>query len=66
MRASHSCLRGSSFSYLCIMDIRIIIQPPYAFLVGLEAINRIDTDDNIVVDGIAFHFFLFSLEFIWN
>ena len=48
------------------MDIRIIIQPPYAFLVGLEAINRIDKDDNIVVDGIAFHFFLFSLEFIWN
>jgi len=48
------------------MEIRIIIQPPYAFLVGFEAVNRIDQDDSIVVDGVAFHFLLISVEFRWN
>lgn len=58
--------RGSSFSYLCDMEIRIIVQPPYAFLAGFEAVNRIDEADNIVVDGVAFHFLLLSVEFRWN
>ena len=48
------------------MEIRIIVQPPYAFLAGFEAVNRIDEADNIVVDGVAFHFLLLSVEFRWN
>lgn len=60
------CLKGFSFLYLWYMELRIILQPPFAMLVGLEAINRLDESDNIIVDGIALHFLLFSLEFRWD
>ena len=48
------------------MELRIIIQPPYALLAGIEAINRYNDDDEIVTDGVAFHFLLVSLEFRWG
>jgi len=48
------------------MELRIIIQPPYALLVGVEAINSYDESDNIVVDGVAIHLLLFSFELRWQ
>lgn len=47
------------------MELRIIIQPPYALLAGFEVINRYDDDDKIVADGVALHFILISLELRW-
>lgn len=48
------------------MELRFIIQPPYAMLVGLEAINHYGDDDQIEVSGIALHFLLLSLEIRWS
>jgi len=48
------------------MEIKIIIQPPYAILVGVEAINSYDQSDNIRVDGIAIHLLLISFEIRWQ
>ena len=47
------------------MELRIIIQPPYALLVGFEAINHYNEEDKIITDGLAFHFLLVSLEIRW-
>ena len=47
------------------MELRIIIQPPYALLAGIEAINRLDESDNIVTDGVALHFVFISFEVRW-
>lgn len=47
------------------MDIRFIIQPPYAIMVGAEAITNLTVEDKVVVDGITLHFLLFSVEFMW-
>jgi len=47
------------------MEIKIIIQPPYALLVGVEAINSYDQSDNIVIDGIAIHLLFISFEVRW-
>lgn len=47
------------------MDIRFIIQPPYAMMVGMEAITSLTVEDNVVVDGITLHLLLFSIEFMW-
>lgn len=57
---------GFSFLYLYgHMELRIILQPPYAMLVGVEAINSYDQSDNIVVDGMALHFLVISFEVRW-
>jgi len=48
------------------MELKIIIQPPYAMLVGVEAINYYNDKDEIVIGGIAFHLLLFSLEVRWD
>lgn len=65
---THVKALGSRGSFFCIfedMELRIIIQPPYALLVGFEAINHYNDQDKIVTDGVALHFLLVSLEIRW-
>lgn len=42
--------------------INIVVQPPYAFMVGLEAV----LNDERKISGIVFHLLLLSIEYNWD
>lgn len=47
------------------MVFRFIFQPPLALMVGLEAIGSEDGTGKTIIEGVVFHFLLFSLEINW-
>lgn len=47
------------------MVFRFIFQPPLALMVGLEAVGSEDGTGRTIIEGVVFHFLLFSLEINW-
>tara|TARA_X000001316_G_C911589_1_gene26785 strand:- start:365 stop:517 length:153 start_codon:yes stop_codon:yes gene_type:complete len=48
------------------MIFRFIFQPPFALMVGLEAIGVESETGKTIVEGVALHFLLFSIEINWG
>lgn len=47
------------------MMFRFIFQPPYALMVGLEAIGSSDETGKTIIEGVTFHFLIISVEINW-
>lgn len=47
------------------MMFKFIFQPPFALMIGLEALGSEDEAGNTIIEGVTFHFLIISIEINW-
>ena len=48
------------------MMFRFILQPPFALMIGLEALGTEDGAGETIIHGVTFHFLIISIEINWE
>ena len=48
------------------MMFKFIFQPPFALMIGLEALGSEDGTGKTIIEGVTFHFLLVSIEINWE